>query len=254
MDLGLKGKRALITGSSRGIGRAVAERLAAEGASVAICSRTKESVEATADDLRAAGATVFARAVDVTIEGDLKGFIDDAAGELGGLDIVVSNVSAGSVKGPEQWLTSLNADLMPLVHSIDAATPHLKASGGGAIVAISSTFGFDNIWPSSPNSYAAFKAAVLRHASAASHELAPQGIRVNSVSPGPIEFEGGDWGNMKTSRPEAYGRAKAGIPIGRMGSLDDVSAAVAFLASPAAAFCVGVNLVVDGGATVRVQF
>jgi 3-oxoacyl-[acyl-carrier protein] reductase len=254
MDLGLSGKRALVTGSSRGIGRAVAERLVAEGASVAICSRTEESVEKTAADLRAAGGTVYARAVDVTDEGDLRSFIDGAAGELGGLDILVSNVSAGSVKGPEQWLTSLNADLLPLVHSIDAATPHMKSAGGGAVVAISSTFGFDNIWPSSPNSYGAFKAAVLRHASAAGHALAPEGIRVNTVSPGPIEFEGGDWDKVKKGRPEVYERVRNSIPVGRMGTLDEIAAAVTYLASPAASFCVGVNLVVDGGVTVRVQF
>ena len=254
MDLGLAGKRALITGSSRGIGRAVAERLLAEGASVAICSRTKESVDATAADLRAGGGTVFARALDVADGGELAGFVDDAAAELGGLDIIVSNVSAGSVKGPDQWAASLAADLMPFVNLVDAATPHLLTAGGGAIVAVSSTFGFDNGWPSSPNSYGAFKAAVIRHASSLGHALAPQGIRVNTVSPGPIEFEGGDWGKMKTGRPEVYDRVKASIPIGRMGALDDISNAVAYLASPAAAFCVGVNLVVDGGITARVQF
>lgn len=254
MDLGLAGKRALVTGSSRGIGRAVAERLVADGASVAICSRTKEAVEATAADLRAAGGTVFARAVDVTQEGELKQFIDDTAAEFGGLDIVVSNVTAGSVKGPDQWQASLDADLMPLVHSIDAATPHLEAAGGGAIVAISSTFGFDTIWPSGPNSYGAFKAAVIRHASAAGHALAPKGIRVNTVSPGPIEFEGGDWDKMRTGRPEVYDKVQASIPVGRHGTLAEVSAAIVFLASPAASFCVGTNLVVDGGMTVRVQF
>jgi len=254
MDLGLTGKRALVTGASRGIGRAVAERLVEEGASVAICSRTKESVEEVADKLRAGGGVVVSRAVDVTDADSLRSFIDDAAEELGGLDIVVSNVSAGSVKGPDQWQASLDADLMPFVHSIDAATPHLKAAGGGSIVAISSTFGFDNVWPSSPNSYGAFKAAVLRHASASGHALAGEGIRVNTISPGPIEFENGDWDNMKAKRPEVYDRVRSSIPVGRMGTLDEISAAVAFLASPVSAFCVGANLVVDGGMTVRVQF
>lgn len=254
MDLKLSGKRALITGSSRGIGRAIAERLVAEGASVAICSRTKESVDVVAADLRAAGGTVVARAVDVTEEADLKTFLNDAAAELGGLDIIVSNVSAGSLKGPGQWEGSLKADLLPFVHLIDAGTPHLEAAGGGSIVAIASTFGFDNVWPSSPNSYGAFKAAVLRHASAAAHALAPRGIRVNTVSPGPIEFEGGDWANMKINRPEVYEKVQASIPLGRHGRLEEISAAVAFLASPTAGFCVGTNLVVDGGMTARTQY
>jgi 3-oxoacyl-[acyl-carrier protein] reductase len=254
MDLGLTGKRALVTGSSRGIGRSVAQRLVAEGASVAICSRTAETVEATAADLRAAGGTVYARAVDVTDEADLKKFVDEAAAEFGGLDIIVSNVSAGSLKGADQWRGSLEADLMPLVHLIDSGVPHLKEAGGGAIVALSSTFGFDNIWPSTPNSYGAFKAAVIRHASAAGHALAPEGIRINTVSPGPIEFEGGDWGKMRTTRPEVHEKVRASIPVGRHGTLEEVSAAVAFLASPVASFCVGVNLVVDGGMTARTQY
>lgn len=254
MDLGLTGKRALVTGSSRGIGRRVAELLAADGASVAICARTKEGVEATAAALRAAGATVFASAVDVTDGAELMGFVDDAAAELGGLDIVVSNVSGGSVKGPDQWQASLAADLMPLVHLIDSSTPHLKAAGGGSIVAVSSTFGFDNGWPSSANSYGAFKAAVIRHASAAGHALASEGIRVNTVSPGPIEFEDGDWGKMRTARPEVYDRVRSSIPVGRMGTLDEIASAIVFLASPLSSYTVAANLVVDGGITARVQF
>jgi NAD(P)-dependent dehydrogenase (short-subunit alcohol dehydrogenase family) len=254
MDLGLSGKRVLVTGASRGIGRAVAQRLVGEGAAVAICSRSDEALQVTADKLRADGGTVFAKAVDVTDADALKAFIDEAAGQFGGLDILVSTVSAGSVKGEGQWAASLAADLMPFVNSVDAVTPHLKAAGGGSIVAVSSTFGFDTIWPSSPNSYGAFKAAVIRHASSLGHTLAPQGIRVNTVSPGPIEFEDGDWGAMKKSRPEVYDRVKDSIPVGRMGTGEEISSAIVYLASPAAAYCVGVNLVVDGGMTARVQF
>jgi 3-oxoacyl-[acyl-carrier protein] reductase len=254
MDLGLTGKRALITGASRGIGRATAEKLAAEGCALAICARGAETLETFAKELADAGTSVFARAVDVTEPGAVTAFVDDAAAALGGLDIAVSNVSAGSVKGPEQWETSLRADLLPLVDLIAAATPHLAAAGGGSIVSISSTFGFDTIWPSSPNSYGALKAAVLQHASAAAHQLAPQGIRVNSVSPGPIEFDGGDWGNMKLHRREVYDRVQASIPLGRHGRLDEVASAVVFLASPRAGYCVGTNLVCDGGMTSRVHY
>ena len=155
MDLGLTGKRALVTGGTRGIGRATVELLAAEGASVAFCARNEEAVEAFAAELRGAGVTVFARAIDVSKEDQLKGFIRDAAENLGGLDILVSNVTGGSIKGPEQWQQSLELDLLPLVHLIDEATPILEAAGGGSIIALSSTFGFDNVWPSSPNSYGA---------------------------------------------------------------------------------------------------
>jgi len=254
VDLGLSGKRAVITGASRGIGRATAEKLAEEGVSVAICARGAEALADLANELTSKGVTVFSRAVDVSVPGALTAFVNDAAEAFGGLDILVSNVSAGSAKGPDQWLSSLNSDLMPLVDSIAAVTPHFEAAGGGAIVAVSSTFGFDTIWPSSPNSYGAFKAAVLQHASAAAHALAPKGIRVNSVSPGPIEFDGGDWGNMKINRREVYDRVQASIPLGRHGMLDEVASAIVFLTSARAGFCVGTNVVCDGGMTSRVQF
>jgi 3-oxoacyl-[acyl-carrier protein] reductase len=254
MDLGLSGKRALVTGGTRGIGRATVELLAAEGASVAFCARGADAVDAFAEELRGRGVTVFAAAVDVSKEDELKGFIRDAAAALGGLDILVSNVTGGSLKGPDQWQQSLELDLLPLVHLIDEGTPILEASGGGSIVALSSTFGFDNVWPSSPNSYGAFKAAILRHASAAAHALAPKAIRVNSVSPGPVYFEDGDWGKIKAGRPEVYEKVLGSIPLGRMGKPDEVAAAIVGLASPAFGYCIGTNVVCDGGMTVRTQY
>jgi len=255
MDLGLTGKRALVTGASRGIGRATAERLVEEGVSaIAICARTEGPLEEFAAELKAKGVMVFSRAVDVAEPGAVTAFVNDAAEAMGGLDLLVSNVTAGSQKGPEQWLKSFQADLMPLVDAIDAATPHMEAAGGGAIVSLSSTFGFDNIWPSSPNSYGAFKAAVVRHASSAGHALAPKGIRVNTVSPGPIEFPGGDWDTMKNNRREIYDKVQASIPVGRRAMLDEVASSIVFLLSPRSGFCVGVNLVCDGGMTVRVQY
>jgi 3-oxoacyl-[acyl-carrier protein] reductase len=255
VDLGLTGKRAIVTGASRGIGRATAELLVAEGVShIAICARGAEGVAEAAAVLEVAGATVFARPVDVAEPGAVTAFVNDAAAAFGGIDLLVSNVSAGSQKGPEQWLKSFQADLMPLVDAVDAVTPHMETAGGGAIVSLSSTFGFDNIWPSSPNSYGAFKAAVVRHASSLAHALAPKGIRVNTVSPGPIEFEGGDWGNMKVNRREIYDKVQGSIPLGRHGQLDEVASAIVYLLSPRSGFCVGTNVVCDGGMTVRVQF
>ncbi len=254
MDLGLQGKRALVTGASRGIGRATVELLAAEGCSLAICARGDDDLQIFAKELTAGGAQVFARAVDVGEDGALAEFVDAAAAELGGLDIVVSNVSAGSVKGPGQWQASLDTDLLPLVRAIETALPHFEAAGGGAVVAISSTSGFDTAPPSAPNSYAAFKAAVIAHASGQAHKLASLGIRVNTVSPGPIFFEDGPWDNIKKNRTAMYDSILAQIPIGRMGKAEEVAAAVAFLASPVSGFCTGVNLVADGGMLTRVQF
>jgi len=254
MDLGLSGKRALVTGGTRGIGRATVELLAEEGASVAFCARSAEAVDELAEELRSKGVTVFATVIDVSKEDELKGFIRDAAEALGGLDILVSNVTGGSLKGPEQWQQSLELDLLPLVHLIDEGTPILEAAGGGSIIAMSSTFGFDNVWPSSPNSYGAFKAAIVRHASAAAHALAPKGIRVNTVSPGPTYFEGGDWAKIKAGRVEVYDRVLGSIPIGRMGHPREVASVIVGLASPAMGYCVGTNVVCDGGMTVRTQY
>jgi len=254
MDLGIAGKKALVTGGTRGIGRATVELLVAEGASVAFCARNQEAVDELAKDLTAKGATVFARAIDVSNAEQLKGFITEAAAALGGLDILVSNVTGGSLKGAEQWQQSLDLDLMPLVHAIDVATPIMEAQGGGSIIAMSSTFGFDNVWPSSPNSYGAFKAAIIRHASAAAHALASKGIRVNTVSPGPVYFEDGDWGKIKAGRPEVYDKVLGSIPLGRMGDPKEVAAVIVSLASPVMGYCVGTNVVCDGGMTVRTQY
>jgi 3-oxoacyl-[acyl-carrier protein] reductase len=254
MDLQLNGKKALITGASRGLGRAAAELLAAEGCDLALCARGVEALDAFAGQLREAGRTVVSAALDVSDESAVTGFVQSAAEGLGGLDIVVSNVSAGSRKGPDQWTESFHADLLAFVRLVEAAIPHLEQSDAAAIVAIGTTSAFDTLPPTSPNSYSALKAAVLQHASALGHSLAPKGIRVNTVSPGPIHFEGGDWERLYNTRREFYDMIQSRIPVGRLGRPEEVARAVAFLASPAASFCTGVNLVVDGGFVSRVQF
>ncbi|MBC7630981.1 SDR family oxidoreductase [Aeromicrobium sp.] len=254
MDLQLQGKRALVTGASRGIGLAVAAALADEGCALAICARGVETLEKVAAQLRERGAEVFAQAVDVTDHDALVAFVDRSARELGGLDVVVPNASAGAAKTPDQWQRSLDGDLLPLVRLIESATPHLEQQGGGSIVSIGTTNGFDTVRPASPNAYSALKAAVIHHASAQAHVLAKKGIRVNTVSPGPIEFPGGDWEKIRESRREVYDEILARIPVGHYGRPEDVAAAVAYLASPRAAFTNGVNLVVDGGIVTRVQF
>lgn len=254
MDLGLSGKRALVTGGTRGIGRATVELFAAEGASVAFCARNADAVETLANELRGNGFTVFAQAIDVSNQEELQTFIRDSAEALGGLDILVSNVTGGSIKGPEQWQQSLELDLLPLVNLIDVGAPILEAAGGGSIIALSSTFGFDNVWPSSPNSYGAFKAAIIRHASSAAQALASKGIRVNTVSPGPVYFDEGDWGKIKVGRPEVFDKVLGSIPLGRMGKPEEVAAVIVGLASPAMGYCVGTNVVCDGGMTVRTQY
>lgn len=254
MDLQLTGRKAIVTGASRGIGRSIAETLADEGCDLALCARGVESLEAFADELRARGRTVETAAVDVADEASVTEFVQTAADGLGGLDIVVSNVSAGGLKGPDQWLASFQADLLAFVRLAEAAVPHLENSDAAAIVAVGTTSAFDTLPPTSANSYAALKAAVLQHASGLGHSLAPKGIRVNTVSPGPIDFPDGAWDNLHRNRPEFYETIQSRIPIGRLGRPEEVARAVAFLASPAASYCTAVNLVVDGGFVSRVQF
>lgn len=254
MDLQLSGKKALVTGASRGLGRATAELLAAEGCDLALCARGAESLDALAEQLRATGRTVVTAAMDVSDEAAVSEFVANAAQGLGGLDVVVSNVSAGSRKGPDQWMESFQADLLAFVRLVEAATPHLEKSDAGSVVAIGTTSAIDTLPPTSANSYSALKAAVVQHASALGHSLAPKGIRVNTVSPGPIHFEGGDWDRLYNTRREFYDMIQSRIPVGRLGRAEEVARAVAFLASPAASFCTGVNLVVDGGFVSRVQF
>jgi 3-oxoacyl-[acyl-carrier protein] reductase len=254
MDLQLTGRKALVTGASRGIGRAIAVELAREGCDLALCARGAEPLEALAKELREAGRTVYTQTVDVSDEQAVAGFVETAAQQLSGLDVVVSNVSAGGLKGPDQWRLSFHADLLAFVRIAEAAVPHLERSDAAAIVAVATTSAFDTLPPTSANSYAALKAAVLQHASGLGHALAPKGIRVNSVSPGPIDFPGGAWDKLHEARPEFYEGIRARIPVGRLGRPEEVARAVTFLASPAASFCTAVNLVVDGGFVSRVQF
>jgi 3-oxoacyl-[acyl-carrier protein] reductase len=254
MDLQLSGKRVLVTGGSRGIGRAIAEAFAEEGCALALCARGAEALDKAAAELRERGAQVYAEPVDVTDSAALAAFVDRSAEELGGLDVVVSNVSAGASKAPEQRQQSLDGDLVPFVRLVEAAVPHLERQGGGAIVSIGTTNAFDTVRPASPNAYSALKAAVIHHAAAQARALAPKGIRVNTVSPGPIEFPGGDWEKIREGRREVYDEVLGKIPVGRYGRPEDVAAAVAYPASPRAGFTNGVNLVVDGGIVTRVQF
>ncbi|HWD03502.1 MAG TPA: SDR family oxidoreductase [Amycolatopsis sp.] len=253
MDLGLKGRGALVTGASRGIGAVIADVLAGEGCSLALCARGKEQLSRVRDKVEARGVTVFADTVDVTDSAALRSFVDASAEALGGLDIVVSNASPGSLKGDDSWVDSARGDLQAFAVLADAARPHLVRSGQGAVVAISSTAALDVELPSGPNSFGAIKAAVAHHASALARAYASDGVRVNVVSPGPIEFPGGAWDQVRQGRPEVYDLVKNKVALGRYGDPVDVANAVAFLVSQRAAFCTGVNLVVDGGLLTRVQ-
>ncbi len=251
MDLGLKGKRAIVTGATKGIGRAIAETLVAEGANVAICSRSAESVESARKALEQRGGRVFAKAADVGNGDALVGFIQEAAAALGGIDVFVHNPSGGNGTDEKAWRANFEVDLLGAVRSIDAALPHLEQSKG-SVIFISTTAAIETFI--GPTSYNAIKAALIRHASGLAQALAPKGIRVNTVSPGPILIEGGSWDRIKQSRRAMYDATVAAIPTGRLGTAEEVANAVVFLASPRSSFTTGVNLVIDGGFTKRVDF
>ena len=252
MDLGLTGRKALVTAGSRGIGLAIARTLADLGADVAICARGAEGLELARKDLEARGAKVFTKSLDVADGEALERFVRESAEALGGLDVLVCNASAGGGPGLPAWQHAFDVDVMGTVRSIAAATPFLAKSGAGAIVVISSTAALEYL--GIPQAYNAMKAALISHASDLSQALAPKGIRVNVVSPGPIYFEGGNWQMIQQAMPAVYENAVRQSAIGRLGTPEEVARAVVFLASPAASLITGANLVVDGGFTKRSAF
>ncbi len=251
MDLGLKGKKAVVTGGTRGIGRAIAEALAAEGVDVAVCARHANEVDETVAALKARGVNACGAAVDISQGEAYQAWIAAAAAELGGIDIFVANVSAGGGMGEDAWRANFETDLLGTTRGIDAALPALKASGAGSIVVISSTAAVETFI--APQPYNAIKAALITHAKQLSQALATDGIRVNCVSPGPVYFPGGAWEYIQNNVAELYASTMAQIPRGSMGTPAEVANAVVFLASPAASLITGVNLIADGGFTKRVQ-
>ena len=252
MDLGLSGKKAVITGSTRGIGRAIANLLADEGADLAICARNQAEVDTAIAELSAKGGKVTGAVVDVADKASYQAWIASVGEELGGIDIFVPNVSAGGgAVGDEAWQANLDIDLLGTTRGIEAAMPFLEKSSAASIVIIASTAGVETFMGA--QSYNAIKGALIVHGKQLSQQLAPQGIRVNCVSPGPIYIEGGAWDYINSNMADFYNSTLANQPSGRMGRADEVANAVAFLASPAASWITGVNLVVDGGFTKRVQ-
>jgi 3-oxoacyl-[acyl-carrier protein] reductase len=252
MDLGLSGMKALVTAASRGIGLSIAQTFADEGADVAICARSAPGLEEAKKDLEARGTKVFTATADVGDEESIKGFVQQAGEALGGLDIAVCNASGGGGMGSAAWQANIDIDLLGSARTVEAAVPMLAESEAGAVVFISSTAALEFL--GMPQPYNAVKAAIIAHASDLSQSLAPRGIRVNTVSPGPIYFEGGNWEMIKQAMPKIYEQALANCAIGRMGAPEEVARAVVFLASPAASLITGANLVADGGFTKRVAF
>jgi 3-oxoacyl-[acyl-carrier protein] reductase len=252
MDLGLKGRRALITGGTKGIGRSCAEIFADEGADVAICARNAEEVEATVEALKAKGVNAFGRAVDVADKAALEGWVANAGSALGGIDMIVANVSALAVEDDEAaWEAGFAVDMMHSVRMVNAAMPHLESSDAASITLISSVSGreIDFTGPA----YGAFKAALVHYAQGLAMKLADKNIRANTVSPGNTYFDGGIWQSIEQNIPDLFAEALGLNPTGRMAGPDEIARGVVFLASPASSFTTGTNLVIDGALTKGVQ-
>jgi len=252
MDLKLKGNKVLVTGGTKGIGRAIADTLADEGCDVAICSRTAADVEAAVEALKAKGVNAFGQAVDVLKGDELKAWVAAAADALGGVDCLVSNVSGGNAPGEDGWRANFEGDVLGTVRLVEAAVPFLEKSDNASIVMISSTAALEKFIAA--NAYNAMKGAMIQYAGALAQDLGGKGIRVNSICPGPIFIEGGAWDKIKQGMKEFYDATVAQIPVGRLGSAQEVAAQVALLASPHGAFTTGTNIVIDGGFTKRIQF
>lgn len=250
MDLALAGRKAVVTGASRGIGRAIAEGLAREGVDLAICARGQEGLERARGELEACGVAVYAQPVDVADGDALRDFVSSGGKELGGLDILVSNPTGAIGAGEEDWRSMFEADLMAAVRSSGAARPLLVESDAASIVFISSIAAIETF--AGPVSYGPLKAGTIQYAKELSREAASDGIRVNTVSPGPIFFENGPWDRWKSDAPEWYEQTLAACPQGRMGTPEEVANAVVFLSSSAASLIAGANVVVDGGFTKRI--
>jgi NAD(P)-dependent dehydrogenase (short-subunit alcohol dehydrogenase family) len=251
MDLGLRGRRALITDGSRGIGLAVAEALAAEGAAVGLVARDTAGLAAAAERLGPRGVPVATAVADVTDTPGLKRAVDDIATTLGGLDHLVANaggtVGRGNLTsaGDDDFTATFALNAGHAAELIRAGLPHLRTAGGGSVVIISSITGMR---PAPRTAYAAAKAAEIHLAATAAQELAPAGIRVNAVSPGSIMFPGGGWDTFQQENPEDFAAFLATqFPSGRLGRPEEVADVVTFLLSAKASWITGANIAVDGG-------
>ncbi len=252
MDLELEGKAAVVTGASRGIGRAIALALAREGCDVALCARGTSDLKEAAAAVDEAGARAFSVPVDVTEAGAVEEFVAAAADALGGVDIYVGNVG-GNRRGAfmevsdADWKAILDLNLKSHVRASRAAIPHMREAGGGALCYVTSIFGRE-VGGAGLSLYNTTKSALISLSKVMAQELAGEGIRVNSVAPGSIRFPGGSWDRRVQEDPEAMEAfVEENLPIGRFGRAEEVADTVAFLVSARASLITGACLNVDGG-------
>lgn len=256
MDLNLRGKKAVITGATRGIGRAIADTLAAEGADLAFCARDAAQVKATATALQKMGVSAFGACVDVGDGNALRAWVGESARRLGGIDILIANPSAfGTGNSEDDWKKSFDVDLMGVVRAVESATPFLEIAaeknGDAAVVILSSALAAEI---DAESAYGAMKAALIHYTKGIARRLAPKHVRANVVSPGTVYVDDGFWANAQRHMPEVYELYLKRNPMGRMARPEEIANVAVFLASTAASFITGSNIVVDGALTGRVNY
>ena len=252
MDLGLKGLKVILTGGSRGIGRRALEIFAEEGCDVAFFSRGAEQVAEAKAAFEKYGVKVVGSTFDLNDFDGYETWLKNAAEELGGCDIFIPGASASGSQVTGDWDKCFQFDLMGAVKGCEALEPYLEKSEHGSVVFMGSTAGVETFLV--PQAYNTIKGSLLIYAKQLGQSWGAKGIRVNTVSPGPIEFSGGNWEGMKASMPELYDAQINQFALGRIGDPEDVAKTMVFIASPASRYTTGTNVIVDGGYTKRVQF
>ncbi|MGD0073393.1 MAG: SDR family NAD(P)-dependent oxidoreductase [Candidatus Binataceae bacterium] len=249
MDLGLKGKVAIVTGASRGLGRAIADTLAGEGVRLSICARGADALRQAAKELEAAGHQVLAEAIDVTDPAQVERWVERTRERFGAIDILVNNAGGAKPGALDQltesaWLEAFNLNFFGPVALSRLCAAEMEKAGGGSIINITSIYGRE---AGGPLTYNASKAALISFTKMLARELAPKGIRVNSIAPGSILYPGGLW-ELRFKENPAFERdfISHEFPAGRLGRPEEVGYAVAMLASPRASWITGVSLPVDG--------